>query len=60
MSSTRTSSRVTSARVCTNDRGGQWAERCTLWDEGTRYRMTVDVGSYPIYYRMLLHELTQT
>lgn len=47
-------------RVCTDDRGGQWAERCTLWQEGTRYRMTVDVDSYPIAYRMLLHELAQT
>lgn len=47
-------------RVCTDDRGGRWAERCTLWEEGTSYRMTVDVESYPAYYRMLLHEFAQT
>jgi uncharacterized protein YndB with AHSA1/START domain len=47
-------------RVCTDDRGGRWAERCTLWDEGTSYRMTVDVETYPAYYRVLLHEFAQT
>jgi ribosome-associated toxin RatA of RatAB toxin-antitoxin module len=47
-------------RLCTDDRGRQWAESCTLWEEGTRYRMTVDVDSYPIYYQMLLHEFSQT
>lgn len=47
-------------RVCTDDQGGQWAEHCTLWDEGHRYRMTVDVSTYPISYRMLLHEFAQT
>lgn len=47
-------------RVCIDDRGGRWAEACTLWEAGTRYRMTVDVDSYPIYYRMLLHEFAQT
>jgi carbon monoxide dehydrogenase subunit G len=25
-------------RVCTDDRGGMWAESCTLWDEGNRPR----------------------
>ena len=34
-------------RVCTDDRGDSWSERCTLWEEGHRYRMTVDVESYP-------------
>jgi hypothetical protein len=47
-------------RVCTDDRGDRWAERCTLWDEGTSYRMTVDVETYPAYYRLLLHEFAQT
>lgn len=47
-------------RVCTDDLGGQWAERCTLWDEGSRYAMTVDVSSYPLRYRVLLEALTQT
>jgi uncharacterized protein YndB with AHSA1/START domain len=47
-------------RVCTDDRGGQWAERCTLWEEGLRYRMTVDTSSYPAHYRMLLQEFAQT
>lgn len=47
-------------RLCTDDHGGTWAETCTLWDEGSGYRMTVDVDSYPLYYRALLHELEQT
>jgi uncharacterized protein YndB with AHSA1/START domain len=47
-------------RACTDERGGRWSETCTLWDEGRRYTMTVNVGTYPLYYRVLLHELTQT
>lgn len=47
-------------RVCTDDRGGQWSERCTMWEEGVRYRMTVDTDSYPLYYRMLLQDFAQT
>ena len=47
-------------RVCRDDKGGEWAETCTLWDPGRRYRMAVDVSSYPIYYRMLLAEFAQT
>ncbi len=47
-------------RVCTDDHGGQWAETCTLWDEGRRYRMTVDVDTYPVYYRVLIRQLDQT
>lgn len=47
-------------RVCTDERGGKWAETCTLWEAGSRYRMTVDTASYPAYHRVLLHELTQT
>lgn len=47
-------------RLCRDDQGGEWAETCTLWDEGHRYRMDVDVDSYPAYYRMLLAEFAQT
>jgi hypothetical protein len=47
-------------RVCTDERGGQWGETCTLWEQGRRYRMTVDVASYPPVYRALLHEFAQT
>jgi uncharacterized protein YndB with AHSA1/START domain len=47
-------------RTCTDDHGGAWSETCTLWEEGHRYRMTVDVSSYPAYYRMLLHQFAQT
>lgn len=47
-------------RACTDDHGGTWSETCTLWEDGHRYRMTVDVSSYPAYYRMLLHEFAQT
>lgn len=47
-------------RVCTDQRGGRWSETCTLWEEGRRYRMTVDVETYPWYYRVLLDGLEQT
>jgi uncharacterized protein YndB with AHSA1/START domain len=47
-------------RACTDDHGGTWTETCTLWEEGTCYRMSVDVDSYPLYYRLLLHEFAQT
>jgi uncharacterized protein YndB with AHSA1/START domain len=47
-------------RVCRDDQGGEWAETCTLWEDGHRYRMTVDVSTYPAHYRLLLHEFAQT
>jgi uncharacterized protein YndB with AHSA1/START domain len=47
-------------RVCSDGRGGTWSETCTLWEEGRRYRMDVDVSSYPAYYRLLLHDFAQT
>lgn len=47
-------------RVCTDDRGDQWRETCTLWNEGRRYRMSVDVDTYPWHYRALLHALAMT
>lgn len=47
-------------RVCTDDRGGTWSETCTLWEDGQRYVMTVDVSSYPWYYRVLIADLHQT
>lgn len=46
-------------RICRDDQGGEWSETCTLWDPGHRYRMDVDVASYPAYYRILLAEFTQ-
>jgi hypothetical protein len=47
-------------RVCRDDQGAEWSETCTLWEEGHRYRMSVDVSSYPAHYRMLLHEFAQS
>ena len=47
-------------RVCRDDQGGEWAETCTLWEDGHRYRMTVDVSTYPAHYRLLLHDFAQT
>lgn len=47
-------------RACTDQRGGRWSETCTLWEQGRRYRMTVNVDTYPLYYRILIHELAQT
>lgn len=47
-------------RMCRDDQGSEWAETCTLWEEGHRYRMSVDVSSYPAHYRLLLPEFAQT
>ncbi|MDJ0925715.1 MAG: SRPBCC family protein [Acidimicrobiia bacterium] len=35
------------ARHCVDDKGREWDESCTLWEPGRRYRMTVDVDTYP-------------
>lgn len=35
------------ARTCTNRRGEQWHETCTLWDDRHRYEVTVDTANYP-------------
>lgn len=47
-------------RACRDDRGNQWAETCTEWEDQRRYRMTVDVATYPWHYRALLHQFYQT
>lgn len=46
-------------RRCTDDAGRGWSETCTLWEEGHRYRMSVDVDSYPLRYRAVLASLEQ-
>ena len=33
--------------IARDSRGGTWIERCTLWEQGTRYSMTVDTSDYP-------------
>lgn len=47
-------------RICTDERGDQWRETCTLWEQGRRYRMTPDVSTYPWHYRALLSALAMT
>lgn len=48
------------SRVCTDERGDQWSETCTLWDEHRTYTMTVDTSTYPARLRWLLHAFQQT
>jgi hypothetical protein len=47
-------------RRCYNARGQSWDERCTLWEEGRRYRMEVDTTSYPAPLRQLLRSFSGT
>lgn len=47
-------------RTCTDNRGDTWQEHCSLWEPGRRYRMTVDIASYPWHYRALLDRFEQT
>ena len=47
-------------RRCYNARGQSWDERCTLWQEGRRFRMEVDVRTYPAPLRQLLRSFSGT
>jgi hypothetical protein len=35
------------ARTCSNRRGQEWHEQCTLWNEGERFEVAVDTSDYP-------------
>ena len=48
------------ARRCLDDKGREWDEACTLWEEGHRYRMTVDVDTYPASFRAIFRSLEGT
>ncbi|MGE3238568.1 MAG: SRPBCC family protein [Thermoleophilia bacterium] len=47
-------------RSCADARGSSWREVCTSWVEGSRYRMSVDIDTYPLRYRMLFAQMAQT
>ena len=47
-------------RHCVDTKGREWNESCTLWEPGQRYRMTVDVATYPPSFRMLFRSLSGT
>jgi len=47
-------------RTCTDDAGRQWSETCTLVAPGLSYRMDVDVSTYPLRYRAVLHDFGMT
>lgn len=47
-------------RTCVDDRGRTWQEACTVHDPGRRYRMAVDTSTYPLGYRLLLHDFGMT
>ena len=42
-------------RQCADNRGGEWNETCTLWDEGQRYSFEVDTSpsDYPYPFTFL-------
>ena len=48
------------SRVEVSGGGQSWDERCTLWEEGRRYRMEVDTTSYPAPLRQLLRSFSGT
>lgn len=47
-------------RHCLDTRGREWNEVCTLWEDGRRFRMTVDVESYPAAFRAIFAEVAGT
>lgn len=47
-------------RTCVDDGGRTWSETCTAVDPGRGYRMEVDTASYPLRYRLLLHDFGMT
>lgn len=47
-------------RTCVDDGGRTWSETCTAVDPGRGYRMEVDTATYPLRYRLLLHDFGMT
>lgn len=47
-------------RHCVDTRGREWDETCTLWEPGQRYRMTVDIDTYPASFRAIFKRLEGT
>ena len=47
-------------RHCVDTKGREWNESCTLWEPERRFRMTVNVASYPSSLRMLFRSLSGT
>ena len=44
-------------RHCVDTRAREWQEECTLWEPSVRYRMTVDIDSYPASFRAIFRSL---
>ena len=47
-------------RHCVDTRGREWDETCTMWAEGSAFRMTVDIASYPASFRAIFSRLEGT
>lgn len=47
-------------RTCVDDAGRSWHERCTVLEPERRYRMEVDVSTYPWSLRLLIDRLGMT
>jgi hypothetical protein len=47
-------------RHCVDTGGREWTEACTLWEPGRRYRMTVDISTYPASFRAIFKRLEGT
>ena len=44
-------------RHCVDTKGREWEETCTLWEPDHRYRMTVDIDTYPASFRAIFKRL---
>ncbi|MDH5423268.1 MAG: SRPBCC family protein [Acidimicrobiia bacterium] len=47
-------------RHCVDTKGREWNETCTMWNENTSFRMTVDLGSYPASFRAIFKRVEGT
>lgn len=47
-------------RRCVDGRGRDWEETCTLWEEGRRYVVEVDVSTYPADLRAMFRSFRGT
>lgn len=47
-------------RYCVDTKGRDWYETCTVWEEGRRYTMAVDVDTYPPAFRALFKGVVGT
>ena len=47
-------------RHCVDTKDREWNEVCSLWHDGHRFQMTVDVATYPTAFRAIFSEVVGT